>query len=404
MDQVFFYKQRLFFYNEVGYNLRTLRCLGWSAKPIQDMLEELLQSYNVERSQTLTEVSYPFEGKAKWAWPIEVVARSMKSVLMDDQDKGSLIADVEWFLKGRQWYEDREIPWRRGYLFYGPPGTGKSSVVMGLASYFALSVRSIQFHPQLTDNGLLTLLRQIPDQNSIILFEDVDSSGMGNRKGQNGKSPSQVALKNTKVTLSGLLNALDGLFAPRGAIFVMTTNYPDRLDPALTRPGRIDYQLKFDLASQEQARRMFLHLCGVSKLVTDLSPEEIEEAASTFASRIPDKKISPAALQDYLLRYRATPLEAVDAVTKLVESEENREEMKQMKHKRHKKQKKETKQKSKADLGRKSGDGEKPDSGTADDSSCETDSSMASQMDQDEQQTTDESISGDQDSDDDECS
>lgn len=327
LDQIFFYKRRMFHYTDNQADTGVLRCLGWSAKPIQDMLEELLQSYDVEKSKTITKVSYPFEGTPSWARSTEAPARSLESVSMDGQDKIFLVADVESFLKGQQWYKDRQIPWRRGYLFHGPPGTGKSSAVMALASHFSLPVFSLQFHPDLTDTGLLQLLRRVDDHKTIILLEDVDSSGMEDRKDgymQNdeafsmpSKSPSQVVFKNTKVTLSGLLNALDGLSAPQGAIYIMTTNYAERLDPALTRPGRIDYRLKFDLASQEQARGMFLYLYG--RISAGISPEKLEELASTFASRIPHKKVSPAMLQDFLLRYRDVPLDAIDSVSKWVE-------------------------------------------------------------------------------------
>ncbi|KEF60960.1 uncharacterized protein A1O9_02524 [Exophiala aquamarina CBS 119918] len=329
LEQIFFYKRTLFYYTNDGQGQCVLRCLGWSARPIRDMLEELLQSYNVEKSKTVIAVSHPFEDTTSWAWSIEVPARSLKSVSMDGQDKLSLIADVESFLKGRQWYKDRGMPWRRGYLFYGPPGTGKSTTVMALASHFTLPVFSLQFHPTLTDMGLLGMLRRVDDQNGIILLEDIDSSGIEDRRGdctQNefasaipSKPPSQVVFKNTRVTLSGLLNALDGPSSPEGAIYIMTTNHANRLDPALIRPGRIDYRLKFDLASQEQARSMFLHVYGPAS--ADIAPETLEELASTFASQIPDKKISPATLQDFFLRYRNVPLQAVDAVSKWVKGQ-----------------------------------------------------------------------------------
>ena len=45
-----------------------------------------------------------------------------------------------------------------------------------------------------------------------------------------------------RLTLSGLLNAIDGVTSSEGRIVFMTTNYVDKLDPALIRPGRVDYR------------------------------------------------------------------------------------------------------------------------------------------------------------------
>ena len=59
------------------------------------------------------------------------------------------------------------------------------------------------------------------------------------------------------VTLSGLLNVLDGFHAPNGVLFVMTTNHVEKLDPALLRPGRIDYKLFLGKASDQQKGELY---------------------------------------------------------------------------------------------------------------------------------------------------
>jgi ATP-dependent 26S proteasome regulatory subunit len=66
-------------------------------------------------------------------------------------------------------------------------------------------------------------------------------------------------IKTSRLTFAGLLNAIDGIAAQTGRLLFMTTNHKDRLDSALIRPGRIDYQLKFSMASRDQARRLFLN-------------------------------------------------------------------------------------------------------------------------------------------------
>lgn len=58
--------------------------------------------------------------------------------------------------------------------------------------------------------------------------------------------------------MSGLLGALDGLGSVDGRILFTTTNYYSRLDPALTRPGRLDIHIRFDLTTREQVERLFV--------------------------------------------------------------------------------------------------------------------------------------------------
>ena len=104
-------------------------------------------------------------------------------------------------------------------------------------------------------------------ENSVILFEDIDCMKAGNRRRElNECHQAQVLTKDTApnqsadrggVTLSGLLNVLDGFHAPENVIFVMTTNDVDALDPALLRPGRIDYRLFLGEAAESQKAELY---------------------------------------------------------------------------------------------------------------------------------------------------
>lgn len=105
----------------------------------------------------------------------------------------------------------------------------------------------------------------------------------------------------TRITLSGLLNALDGVAAPDGCITIMTTNYPENLDPALTRPGRVDYRLAFQYIGESTARKMFM------RLYSEVEGHDIQELSHKFASKLPDRLISPAELQGYLLEHMGLP-------------------------------------------------------------------------------------------------
>lgn len=80
--------------------------------------------------------------------------------------------------------------------------------------------------------------------NSVLLFEDIDCASGGKARPTSGEGSQSESAKGTNVTnvvtLSGLLNVLDGFYAPANVLFLMTTNRIEALDSALLRPGRID--------------------------------------------------------------------------------------------------------------------------------------------------------------------
>ncbi|KAK3329363.1 BCS1 N terminal-domain-containing protein [Apodospora peruviana] len=177
--------------------------------------------------------------------------RPLGSVILDEGVKESLVGDVKEFLAARQWYVDRGVPYRRGYLLYGPPGTGKTSFIQALAGELDYSVAMINLSEVgVTDDLLAHLLTQQPEK-SILVLEDVDAA-LGNRR---ARDPDGYSGKT--VTFSGLLNALDGLAAGEDRIAFLTTNHVERLDPALIRPGRVDMMVRIGEATRFQAAEMW---------------------------------------------------------------------------------------------------------------------------------------------------
>jgi len=185
--------------------------------------------------------------------------RSLDSVILKGGEKEGLVQDIEKFKAAQQRYRKLGVPYHRGYLFYGPPGSGKTSIVSALAGHFGISIYAINL-TDFNDKSLLKAINDVPTK-SLILFEDIDCMrGSQSREepdlisGKNGSST--VATKDNAitniVTLSGLLNVLDGFQAPSGVVFAMTTNRVEKLDTALLRPGRIDYKLFLGRASDQQ--------------------------------------------------------------------------------------------------------------------------------------------------------
>jgi chaperone BCS1 len=171
----------------------------------------------------------------------------------------------------------------------------------------------------------------------IVLMEDIDSARIerGTKRPDEDtgdRSKKRIRHNNGPVTLSGLLNAIDGSASQEGRVLIMTSNSPEELDDALLRPGRIDKQLCFPASSSAMAARLFVRMFtkdegDVSPLVAepqiddvtaydekptdDIDPATIEEMAETFAAKIPEETLTPAEVQGFLLDHRTSPIDAI---------------------------------------------------------------------------------------------
>lgn len=214
--------------------------------------------------------------------------RSLASVILKTGQSESIRADLERFFAGRARYESLGIPWRRGYLLTGPPGTGKTSLVTALASELHLNVCALSLaSSNLTDERIHSLLSAVPPR-SALLIEDIDAFFRGREQAAGGM----------RLSFSAFLNALDGVATHEGSVLFMTTNHPERLDPAIVRAGRIDYRLALGLADRTQLAGM------CRKFFPDAA------AAERFAAALPEDIYSPARIQEALMNTQ-TPEAAV---------------------------------------------------------------------------------------------
>lgn len=227
--------------------------------------------------------------------------RLLPSVILDQGIKQSILKDVKEFLNNGKWYFERGIPYRRGYLLYGPPGSGKTSFIQALAGELDYNICIMNLsEANLTDDRLNHLMNNIPER-SILLLEDIDAAF--NKRAQSSEKGFQSG-----VTFSGLLNALDGVASSEETITFMTTNHPEVLDPAIMRPGRIDYKVFIGNATPYQLGQMFLKFYpGEEKLC-----KEFVDRAS--ALNVP---ISTAQLQGLFVFNKDAPESALAMVETL---------------------------------------------------------------------------------------
>ncbi|PVV02928.1 hypothetical protein BB560_002606 [Smittium megazygosporum] len=233
--------------------------------------------------------------------------RLLSSVVLDQNLADMIVTDVNGFIHNEQWYEQRGIPYRRGYLLYGPPGTGKTSFIQALAGELGYNICVLNLSERGHTDDRLNHLLTIAPERSIILLEDIDAAFTKNRE-KTDLSSSSVHL--SMITFSGLLNALDGVSSPEERIIFMTTNHIDRLDPALIRPGRVDLKVYLGDATKYQIQTMF----------NRFYPEYPESLALEFSELLKDYSVSTAQLQGHFVLFKDSPYSALDNIDSLISS------------------------------------------------------------------------------------
>jgi chaperone BCS1 len=321
----------------------SISCFGKSSQILKELFDECCTEY-AKLLQGKTCIYEPHQD-GSWARSAVSKIRRISTVIIEEKRKEMLLGDIREFLNpaSQQWYSDRDIPYRRGYLLYGPPGTGKSSLSSAIAGHFGLNIYVLNLS-SVTEASLKGLFDKLPSR-CIILLEDIDAvSSNRDAKVEDSRqittsSPSRMSKSGGgKVSLSYLLNLIDGVGSQEGRILIMTTNHITRLDEALIRPGRVDKKVELGPADNRMTADLF---CLVFKPVQgDVAPaedaqrgdngnvyeaaenqreeaERVERLAKGFAAKVPELRFSPAEIFEFLLGYRKSPEEAIDNVEQL---------------------------------------------------------------------------------------
>ncbi|KAK4445256.1 BCS1 N terminal-domain-containing protein [Podospora aff. communis PSN243] len=316
-------------------------CLGRSVEPIKRFLESCRVFADKQRESFITVREAKGRGYGDDTWDVTILRplRPLDTVHFDEKAKAELISDIENYLdpNTRKFYTARGIPYRRGYLFHGPPGTGKSSLSLALAGRFGLELYLVQI-PTVSDDRLLERLFTALPPRCMVLLEDIDAVGLKRRPGKSDDSDEDDSdsdsdsddnhRPNSRCTLAGLLNVLDGVASQEGRIVLMTSNFAQELDKALIRPGRVDRIIYLGHISRRSGELMFLRFYSregngprPADKVAAIPDAKLRQLALEFSSAIPEAIFTPAQLQGYLLNHREGPVEAVAHIAKWVAQE-----------------------------------------------------------------------------------
>ncbi len=179
---------------------------------------------------------------------------------------------------------------KRGILLHGPPGTGKTLSAMYLAA--RMPERTVLL---ITGAGMgsietaCTLARML--QPTTVVLEDVDLIG----------TQREHQMVDANALLFELLNQMDGLSDDADILFILTTNRPDILEPALSaRPGRIDQAIEIPLPDKD-CRRRLMELYGrglkIDSSRWDILDERTEGTSAAFIREMLRKAALIAAVE-----------------------------------------------------------------------------------------------------------
>lgn len=242
------------------------------------------------------------------------------------ENKKSIIKKIDFFNENKDWYDYEGHPWTLGIGLYGPPGTGKTSIIKSIANKLNRHIIIIPLSKIQTQSEFSACFFEqyysrhnyykIGFDEKIIVFEDIDCMSNIIKKRKTNCEPNNKSHdfdKNTilqnkllnkiaksidndhdniniidfnknkkdEITLSFILNTIDGIRETPGRIIIITSNNYEDLDEALVRPGRIDITLNMKNANKNTIKEMYNHY------YKDNLPKDIE-------NKIIDYKISPA--------------------------------------------------------------------------------------------------------------
>lgn len=245
--------------------------------------------------------------RTRWSHIVFEHPATFETLALEPKKKKDIINDLMTFTKSKDYYKKIGKAWKRGYLLHGPPGTGKSTLIAAMANLLEYDIYDLEL-TAVKDNTDLRKLLIDTSSKSIIVIEDIDCSldltGQRQEKKEKDedkeekdpikkKAEAEKEKKGSEVTLSGLLNFIDGLWSACGTerIIVFTTNYVEKLDPALIRRGRMDKHIELSYCRFE----------AFKVLVNNYLDLESHHLFATISQLLEETNMTPADVAENLM-------------------------------------------------------------------------------------------------------
>lgn len=243
----FFFDGRLFWLNKTKIESSgserqkeeiVISKFGRSHKPFEKMVYEFMPKHDDSKLNI-----YHLSMEGDWNKYSSIAKRNLDTIAAPCNLKDSIKAQIEHFKSNRDWFYKRGLPYKISYLVYGHPGGGKTSLIKAIASEFNMNICVININ-QVSDKSLEKGLSNTP-KNSVVIIEDFDSSSASKDRVQTvADSNDDLSSMLQSLTLTGLLNALDGVNPLDDCVLFLTTNHLEKVDKAIYRKGRIDHLIE----------------------------------------------------------------------------------------------------------------------------------------------------------------
>lgn len=224
---------------------------------------------------------YNSNSRGYWCRSEKIYVQDLEHIFIPTEIKDNIILTIDTFIASKERYQKFGRAHKLCYLLTGVPGSGKSSLIKAIAKKYVRPLYVVSFSKSLDDENLIELIANVKN-GGIIVLEDIDAFFID-------REP-----KDINVSFSAFINVLDGATSPaNNTLIFMTANNPERMDPALLRPGRVDKIIKFEAPRKKEVRDAFM------AMTTEPDVSKFTE----FYKYVANANVCAAAIVDFLFRH-----------------------------------------------------------------------------------------------------